>query len=85
MADQELTAVASVVGASGGKPGRCFASVTGPEADNTRGPAIALETMRSTINALRTAHTTAKKTAAFTLAELVVTVGVLVLLVLLAT
>jgi hypothetical protein len=41
--------------------------------------------MRSTINALRTAHTTAKKTAAFTLAELVVTVGVLVLLVLLAT
>ena len=36
-------------------------------------------------NALRTAHTTATGTDAFTLAELVVTVGVLVLLVFLAT
>jgi hypothetical protein len=36
-------------------------------------------------DALRTAHTTAKGTGAFTLAELLVSVGVLVLLVLLAT
>jgi hypothetical protein len=36
-------------------------------------------------DALRTAHTTDKKTSGFTLAELVVTIGVLVLLVFLAT
>ncbi|MGC1320580.1 MAG: hypothetical protein WA849_00210, partial [Candidatus Udaeobacter sp.] len=93
----KTSAVASAVGGSGGKPGRSFASVTGPQADDTRVPAIALGTTRSTTNALRTAHTTARRTdaftlpkqrervSAFTLAELVVTVGVLVLLVFLAT
>jgi hypothetical protein len=64
-----------------------------PQADDTEVPAIALGTTRSTTNALRTAHTTATRTdaftlpkqrervSAFTLAELVVTVGVLVLIV----
>src|SRR5438094_181521 len=106
MADDELSAVASVVGGSGGKPGRCFASVAGPQADDTPAPAIALGTTRSTINALRTtmnraqpANATAQRTAGFTLpkqrdpesvrgftlAELLVSMGVLVLLVFLAT
>jgi hypothetical protein len=95
MRDNEITAVACTVGGSGGKPGRCFASVTGPQADETPVPAIALRTTRSTMDGLRTtrctmdalgtAHTTAKKTAAFTLAELLVTVGVLVVLMLLFT
>ena len=105
MCDRKLNAVASAVGGLGGKPGRCFASVTGPQADDTPTPAIALGTMRSTINALRTpmnrektAHTTANelrtartttqrrgRSGGFTLAELVVTVGVLVVLVLLFT
>ncbi len=107
MSDHELSAVA-VVGGLGGKPGHCFASVTGPQADDTRALAIALRTTRSTINALRTpinrektghttanalriAHTTAREplrlqrsaVSAFTLVELLVTMGVLVLLVLL--
>src|SRR5436190_18526605 len=98
--------VASAVGGSGGKPGRCFASVAGPQADDTRAPAIALGTTRSTINALRTtmnraqpANATAQRIAGFTLpkqrdpesirgftlAELLVSMGVLVLLVFLAT
>jgi hypothetical protein len=113
-----LTSVTSALGGSGGKPGRCFASVTGPQADDTRALAIALRTTRSTINALRTtmnreqtahatanalrtAHTTAgkrrqwsvvsrqrstrRRRAAFTLTELLVTMGVLVVLVLLFT
>src|SRR6266496_1155784 len=74
MCDHETSAVASAVGGSA-----C------PQADDTRAPAIALGTTRSTINALGTAHTTAKRTNGFTLAELLVTVGVLVLLVFLAT
>jgi hypothetical protein len=92
MVDHKPTVAASIVGGSGGKPGRCFPSVAGPQGDDTRAPAIALGTTRSTINALRTpmnreqaAHTTAKRTAAFTLAELIVSMGVLVLLVLLFT
>ena len=63
-----------------------------PQADDTQAPAIALGTTRSTINALRTAmnrertaHATAKLPSGFTLAELLVSVGVLVLLTLLAT
>src|SRR5437762_1367706 len=95
MSDNELSAVASVVGGSA-----C------PQADDTRAPAIALGTTRSTINALRTtmnraqpANATAQRTAGFTLpkqrdpesirgftlAELLVSMGVLVLLVFLAT
>ena len=123
MVDDELNAVApkafGVVGGSGGKPGRCFASVAGPQVDArwlrclrriaaqqrdegvaSTSPAIALGSRRgdrSTINALRTAHATAKppsgftlpkqreRFSAFTLAELVLSVGVLVLLVLLTT
>ena len=54
MVDNKPSAVASAVGGSGGKPGRCFASVAGPQADDTRALAIALGTTRSTINALRT-------------------------------
>jgi len=78
MVDNKPSAVASAVGGSGGKPGRCCASVAGPQADDTRALAIALGTTRSTINALRTpmnrektarttanalrtAHTTAKR------------------------
>ena len=101
-----LTSVETALRGSGGKPGRCFASVTGPEADDRPAPAIALGTTRST-TALRTAHTTAGKrrqwsvvrsqtsnasplqrfnaSAGFTLAELLVTMSVLVLLVLLFT
>jgi hypothetical protein len=68
-----------------------------PHADETLARAIALGTTRSATNALRTAHATASRTSAFTLAkqrerisaftlaELIVSVGVLVLLVLLAT
>jgi hypothetical protein len=87
MANHKPNVVASAVGGSGGKPGRCFASVAGPQADGMRALGIALGTTRSTINALQAAHTTAKssRAAAFTLAELLVSVGVLVLLALLAT
>src|SRR5437762_12479743 len=91
MSDNELSAVASVVGGSA-----C------PQADDTRAPAIALGTTRSTINALRTpmgrektahstanalrtAHTTAKLPNGFTPAELLDSVGLLVVLTLLAT
>ncbi len=42
MCDRQLNAVASAVGGLAGKPGRCFASVTGPQADDTRAPTIAL-------------------------------------------
>ena len=56
-----------------------------PQADERTAQAIALKTTRSTTDALGTAHTTAKRTGGFTLAELVVTVGVLVVLVLLFT
>ena len=56
-----------------------------PQADDRTAQAIALNTTRSTTDALGTAHTTAKRTGGFTLAELVVTVGVLVVLVLLFT
>src|SRR5204863_6243683 len=81
MSDNELSAVASVIGGSA-----C------PQADDTRAPAIALGTTRSTVNALRTpmncertAHTAANQPDGFTLAELLVSVSVLVLLTLLAT
>jgi hypothetical protein len=142
MVDHKPSAVESAVGGSGGKPGRCCASVAGPQAD-TRALAIALGTTRSTINALRTpmnrektarstanalrtAHTTAKRaqgaacshgpvgrrlhkkclqngsqsrgysaaftlpkqrgrSGGFTLAEILVTMGVLVLLVFMAS
>ena len=86
--DANPTAVAPKafgVGGSGGKPGRCFACVAGPQAYDRTAQAIALKTTRSTTDALATAHTTAKRTGGFTLAELVVTVGVLVVLVLLFT
>ena len=90
MSEHETSAVESAVGGSGGKPGRCFASVAGPQADDMRALGIALGSRRgdrSTIDALRTAQATAKssRAAAFTLAELLVSVGVLVLLTLLAT
>ena len=63
-----------------------------PQADDRTAQAIALKTTRSTTDALGTAHTTAKRTGGFTLAkrervsaftliELVVSVGVLVVLV----
>lgn len=88
MFDENPDVVASVVGGSGGKPGRCFASVTGPQADDTRARAIALRPTRSTIAALWTpkdrqqgAHSSAARRGGFTLAELLVSVGVLVLLV----
>src|SRR5438552_10247230 len=74
VANNNPNAVASTVGGSA-----C------PQADDTRARGIALGTTRSTINALRAAHTTATRMDGFTLAELVVTVGVLVLLVLLFT
>ena len=114
--DDGTSAVVSAVGGSGGKPGRCFASVTGPQADArwlrrprriaaqqrdegvaSTSPATALGTTRSTTNALTTAHTTARRTCesgpvrrslgegGFTLVELSVSVGVLVLIVFLAT
>ena len=101
-------------GGSGGKPGRCFASVAGPQADDTGAPAIALGTTRSTTNAPATvcshgpvrlslpptlgsgargragALTLPKQrdlesVRGFTLAELLVTMSVLVLLVFLFT
>src|SRR5437762_6250379 len=81
MGDDKPSVVASVVGGSA-----C------PQADDTPAPAIALGTTRSTVNELRApmnrqqaAHTTGKQTGAFTLVELSVTMGVLVLLVLLFT
>ena len=88
MSDHETSAVEFAVGGSA-----C------PQADDMRAPGIALGTTRSTINALRTAHTTAETSRAaaftlpkqrgraggFTLAELLVSVSVLVLLTLLAT
>jgi hypothetical protein len=74
MRDHEPSLVESAVGGSA-----C------PQADDMRAPGIALWTTRSTINALRTAHAIAKLPSGFTLAELLVSVGVLVLLTLLAT
>ena len=63
-----------------------------PQADERRTRGIALRAMRSIIDAPGTpmareqaAHSTGRRTHAFTLAELLVTVGVLVLLVLLAS
>jgi len=76
------TPVEAAVGGSGGKPGRCFASVAGPQADDAPAPGIALGTTRSTINALPEQR---ERFSGFTLAELVVTMGVLVLLVLFFT
>ena len=67
-----------------------------PQADHRTAQAIALKTTRSTTDALGTAHTTAKRTGGFTLAkkrehvsaftliELAVSVGVLVVIVFLA-
>ncbi len=67
-----------------------------PQADDRTAQAIALKTTRSTTDALGTAHTTAKRTGGFTLAkkrehvsaftliELAVSVGVLVVIVFLA-
>ena len=81
MIGHKSSALGSAVGGSGGKPGRCFASVTGPQADDTRAAAIALGTTRFTANACPARH----RRAGFTLAELLVSVGVLVLLTLLAT
>src|SRR5436190_22563654 len=81
MTDGKPSVVASAVGGSA-----C------PQADGKRASAIALGTTRSTINALRTpmdreqaAHITAKRAAGFTLAELLISVAVLVLLMLLFT
>ncbi|MFZ0915525.1 MAG: hypothetical protein WAN04_01415 [Candidatus Udaeobacter sp.] len=88
MIDHKPSAVASAVGGSA-----C------PQADETGAVAIALGTTRSTINALRTAHTTARSSidergllshrslgeGGFTLAELVLSMSVLALLVLLTT
>ena len=118
MAQRKHTAVESHLGGSGGKPGRCFASVTGPQADDTRAAAIALGTTRSTANACptraeemaapnvelvrapcshgpmgrlfqeksrRNGSQSRGYSAGFTFAELLVSVGVLVLLTLLAT
>ena len=101
-------------GGSSGKPGRCCASIAGPQADDTGAPAIALGTTRSTTNAPATvcshgpvrlslpptlgsgargragALTLPKQrdfesVRGFTLAELLVTMSVLVLLVFLFT
>jgi len=77
MCDHKLNAVASAAG-----------GLAYPQADDTRAPTIALGTTRSTINALRSARTTTQRrgrSGGFTLAELVVSMGVLVLLVLLFT
>ena len=74
MSDRKLSAVAPVAAGSA-----C------PQADDIQAAGIALRTRRSTINAFRAAHSAANRAGGFTLAELSVTVGVLVLLVFLAT